>query len=180
MAKVQWSAGIDSVSGALAKPSKNGQHSCEHMLLGTHRTAPTESKNCNRLYLRKPVTYTLAQTEDAINARLRFAAVSAAIKARKADLTKLTTDQITVRVIVAIQLVHRIAEQRTVHVLRFVLRLQLGFLRWVGEDGTNGCDDFRKSFLCCRLRSRWFLGGRVTELAGCDLTGLFVHAEIDI
>ena len=63
------------------------------MLLGTHRTAPTESKNCNRLYLRKPVTYTLAQTEDAINARLRFAAVSAAIKARKADLTKLTTDQ---------------------------------------------------------------------------------------
>ena len=93
MAKVDWSAGIDSVSGALAKPSKSGQHSCTKMLLGTHRTAPTQSNKCNRLYLRKPTTYNLPQTEDAINARLRFAAVSAAIKARKADLTKLTTDQ---------------------------------------------------------------------------------------
>ena len=30
MAKVNWSAGIDSVSGALAKPGSNPQHSCEH------------------------------------------------------------------------------------------------------------------------------------------------------
>ena len=28
MAKVTYSAGIDSVSGALSKPSKSGQHSC--------------------------------------------------------------------------------------------------------------------------------------------------------
>ena len=35
MAKVEWSAGIDSVSGALAKPSKSGQHSCTKMLLAT-------------------------------------------------------------------------------------------------------------------------------------------------
>ena len=93
MAKVEWSAGIDSVSGALSKPGKNGQHSCSKMLLGTHRVAPTQSNKCNRLYLRKPVKYNLAQTEDAINARLRFAAVAAMIKARKQDLTKLTTDQ---------------------------------------------------------------------------------------
>ena len=33
MAKVEWSAGIDSVSGALSKPGKNGQHSCAKMLL---------------------------------------------------------------------------------------------------------------------------------------------------
>ena len=33
MAKVNWSAGIDSVSGALAKPGKGSQHTCEHMLL---------------------------------------------------------------------------------------------------------------------------------------------------
>ena len=50
MAKVEWSAGIDSVSGALSKPGKNGQHSCEKMLLGTHRVAATESNDCNRVY----------------------------------------------------------------------------------------------------------------------------------
>ena len=55
MAKVGWSAGIDYVSGALSKPSKNGQHSCQKMLLGTHRTAATTSNNCNRLYLRPKI-----------------------------------------------------------------------------------------------------------------------------
>ena len=55
MAKVEWSAGIDHVSGALSKPGKNGQHSCAKMLLGTHRVAATENPNCNRLYLRKKV-----------------------------------------------------------------------------------------------------------------------------
>ena len=93
MAKVEWSAGIDSVSGALAKPSKSGQHSCTKMLLGTHRVAPTTSNKCNRLYLRKPIKVNVSQTENAINARNRFTAVSQAIKARKRDLTKLTEDQ---------------------------------------------------------------------------------------
>ena len=41
MANVQWSTGIDHVSGALSKPGKNPQHSCTQMLLGTHRTAET-------------------------------------------------------------------------------------------------------------------------------------------
>ncbi len=41
MAKVQWTTGIDHVSGALSKPGKNPQHSCTQMLLGTHRTAET-------------------------------------------------------------------------------------------------------------------------------------------
>ena len=93
MAKVEWSAGIDSVSGALAKPSKSGQHSCTKMLLGTHRVAPTTSNKCNRLYLRKPIKVNVSQTENAINARNRFTAVSQAIKLRKRDLTKLTEDQ---------------------------------------------------------------------------------------
>ena len=93
MAKVEWSTGIDSVSGALAKPSKSGQHSCTKMLLGKHRVAPTTSKNCNRLYLRKPIKINVSQTELAINARNRFTAVSQAIKARKRDLSKLTDDQ---------------------------------------------------------------------------------------
>jgi hypothetical protein len=92
MAKVEWSAGIDSVSGALAKPSKSGQHSCTKMLLGTHRVAPTTSNKCNRLYLRKPIKINVSQTEDSINARLRFAAVSAAVKARRKDLSHMAQD----------------------------------------------------------------------------------------
>ena len=48
MAKVEWSTGIDSVSGALSKPSKSGQHSCTKMLLATHRIAETTSSDCNR------------------------------------------------------------------------------------------------------------------------------------
>jgi len=94
MAKVEWSAGIDSVSGALAKPSKSGQHSCTKMLLGTHRVAPTESNKCNRLYLRKPVKRSTALSEDEINNRNRFTAVSRAIKARKRDLQYLAQDQV--------------------------------------------------------------------------------------
>ena len=47
MASVTYSAGIDHVSGALSKPGKSGQHSCEKMLLATHRTAATTSNKCN-------------------------------------------------------------------------------------------------------------------------------------
>ena len=93
MAKVEWSAGIDHVSGALSKPGKNGQHSCAKMLLGTHRTAPTESSDCNRLYLRKKTTRTTPLSDDEIAARARFTAVQAMVRDRKADLTKITADQ---------------------------------------------------------------------------------------
>ena len=92
MAKVEWSAGIDSVSGALAKPGKSGQHSCTKMLLGTHRTAPTTSNKCNRLYMRKPTKINVSQTEDSINARIRFSAVSRAVKSRRKDLSKMAAD----------------------------------------------------------------------------------------
>ena len=93
MAKVNWSAGIDSVSGALSKPGSNPQHSCEKMLLGTHRVAPTTSSDCNRLYLRKKTKRSTPLTEDELAARARFRSVSRAIAARKADLSKLTADQ---------------------------------------------------------------------------------------
>jgi len=93
MAKVEWSAGIDSVSGALSKPGKNGQHTCAKMLLGTHRIAATESPDCNRLYLRKKVKRSTPLTSNELDARARFSAVSAAVKARKSDLNKITTDQ---------------------------------------------------------------------------------------
>ena len=93
MAKVEWSAGIDSVSGALSKPGKNGQHSCAKMLLGTHRTAATESKDCNRLYLRKKVERSTQPTSKELATRARFTAVAAAIKTRKADLMRVTEDE---------------------------------------------------------------------------------------
>ena len=93
MASVTYSAGIDHVSGALAKPSKSGQHSCEKMLLATHRTAATTSNKCNRLYLREPVKRNSPLSQREIQIRNRFTAVSQAIKERKADLSKLTTDQ---------------------------------------------------------------------------------------
>ena len=94
MAKVEWSAGIDSVSGALSKPGKNGQHTCAKMLLGTHRIAATESPDCNRLYLRKKVKRSTPLTSNELDARARFTAVAAAVKARKSDLNKITTDQL--------------------------------------------------------------------------------------
>ena len=97
MASVTYSAGIDHVSGALAKPSKSGQHSCEKMLLATHRTAATTSNKCNRLYLREPAKRNSPLSQREIQIRNRFTAVSQMIKARKADLSKLTTDQANFR-----------------------------------------------------------------------------------
>ena len=93
MAKVVYSAGIDHVSGALSKPSKNGQHSCEKMLLATHRVAATESSDCNRIYLRNKVERStpLSALEEA--ARLRFTEVAQAVKLRAKDLNKMTQDQ---------------------------------------------------------------------------------------
>ena len=93
MAKVEWSAGIDSVSGALAKPSKSGQHSCTKMLLGTHRVAATENPNCNRIFLRRKVKRSTAVTSDERWARTRFTAVHAAVMERRKDLSKIAADQ---------------------------------------------------------------------------------------
>ena len=93
MAKVNWSAGIDSVSGALSKPAKTGQHSCNKMLLGTHRTAATTSSKCNNLYLRKPWKRSTPLKPDEVILRARFVAVAQAVANRRKDLTKITTDQ---------------------------------------------------------------------------------------
>ena len=93
MAKVEWSAGIDSVSGALSKPGKNGQHSCAKILLGTHRVAATESKDCNRIYMRKKVERSTAPSTRELYARVRFSTVAAAVSDRSKDLSKITQDQ---------------------------------------------------------------------------------------
>ena len=93
MAKVEWSAGIDHVSGALSKPSKSGQHSCAKMLLGTHRVAATTNPDCNRLYLRKKVERSTSPGARELAARARFGAVAAAVKARSKNLSLMTSDQ---------------------------------------------------------------------------------------
>ena len=93
MAKVEWSAGIDHVSGALSKPGSSPQHSCQKMLLGTHRVAATTSSDCNRLYLRKKVKRTTPLSTKEINIRNRFRAVAAMVIERKEDLMKVTQDQ---------------------------------------------------------------------------------------
>ena len=92
MAKVEWSTGIDSVSGALSKPSKSGQHSCTKMLLGTHRTAPTTSSDCNRLFMRKKTKRSTPVTADEVAQRNRFAAVARAVVERSQDLTRMSAD----------------------------------------------------------------------------------------
>ena len=94
MAKVEWSAGIEHVSGALAKPSKDGQHSCTQMLLGTHRRAATTSDSCNRLYLRKKLTRSTMPSSNELDARERFASVAIAVNTRRKNLSLITQDQI--------------------------------------------------------------------------------------
>ena len=93
MAHVEWSAGIDAVSGALSKPSKRGQHSCNKMLLGTHRIAATTSNICTRLYLRKKVKRSTLPSQHELDIRARFAAVSRAVQARRQNLATIATDQ---------------------------------------------------------------------------------------
>ena len=96
MGKVTYTPGIEYVQGALAKAKKKDGHICGDYLIGTHRTAATQNPNCTRLYIRKGSSYerTSPLTSKELDARARFIAVAAAVKARKEDLSQITTDQI--------------------------------------------------------------------------------------
>ena len=96
MGKVTYSPGIEYVQGALAKAKKKDGHICGDYLIGTHRTAATQNPNCTRLYIRKGASYerTSPLTSQELDARARFSAVAAAVKARKEDLMNITKDQI--------------------------------------------------------------------------------------
>ena len=97
MAKVEWADAIKTVSGALVKINKKSPHAADQkMVLGTHRVAPTTSGSCSRIYLRglSAVTRSTEPSADELAARARFAAVSAAVAARRKDVTKITTDQV--------------------------------------------------------------------------------------
>ena len=95
MGKVSYAPGIEYVQGSLAKPKKVDGHNHGDYLIGTHRTAPTESQDCTRLYIRKGNAYqrTGDISENEVNARLRFSTVRAAVKARAKNLTTITADQ---------------------------------------------------------------------------------------
>ena len=96
MGKVTYSPGIEYLQGALAKGKKKDVHIGGDYLIGTHRTAATQNPNCTRLYIRKGSSYerTSPLTSKELDARARFTAVAAAVKARKEDLSQITTDQI--------------------------------------------------------------------------------------
>ena len=96
MGKVKYATGIDYVSGSLAKPKKKNGHSCGTYLLGTHRVAATQNPNCTSLYIREANVYerTTPLSSAELDARARFTAVAAAVKARKGDLSQITQDQI--------------------------------------------------------------------------------------
>ena len=96
MAKVKWAEGIEYVSGLLTKRPKAGSMHSDHCsaLLATHRVAATENPVCTRLYMVGPYKRSTPLTSNELDARARFSAVSAAVKARKSDLNNITQDQI--------------------------------------------------------------------------------------
>ena len=50
MAKAKvGAAGIEYIQGALKRPKKQNGHNHGNYLVMTHRTAPTESENCQRI-----------------------------------------------------------------------------------------------------------------------------------
>ena len=96
MAKAKvGAAGIEYIQGAMKRPKKVNGHNHGNYMVMTHRSAPTTNPNCQHVYTfdadRYDRTTPLSQREQA--ARLRFSTVAAMIKERKADLTKISTDQ---------------------------------------------------------------------------------------
>ena len=95
MAIVKWAKGIEFVSGLLSKRPKAGSMHSDHTsaLLATHRVAETTNPNCTRIYMVGEYNRSTQPSANEMAARNRFAAVRAAVKARKTNLTTLSTDQ---------------------------------------------------------------------------------------
>ena len=89
-------AGIETISGALKRPKKQDGHNHGNYLVTTHRTAASSNPNCQRIYSFEADRYdrTTPLTSQELDVRARFIAVAAAVKARKEDLSQITTDQI--------------------------------------------------------------------------------------
>ena len=95
MAEVKWMKGIEYVSGLLAKRPKKGSPHSEHSqtLLATHRKAATTNPVCTRIYAVGEYNRSTQPSSNELDARERFAAVSAMVKVRAKDLTKIDDDQ---------------------------------------------------------------------------------------
>ena len=95
MAKAKvGAAGIEYIQGALKRPKKQNGHNHGNYLVMTHRSAPTESEECQRIYSFDADRYNRSTqpSSDELNARERFKTVSGMVKARKEDLTKISAD----------------------------------------------------------------------------------------
>ena len=96
MAKAKvGAAGIEYIQGALKRPKKQDGHRHGNYLVLTHRTAPSENPNCQRIYSFGAERYerTTQPSTKELKARERFAGVAAMVTARRADLTKIVADQ---------------------------------------------------------------------------------------
>ena len=96
MAKAKvGAAGIEYIQGALKRPKKMNGHNHGNYLVATHRTAATENPNCQRLYTFDADRYkrSTQPSSHELDIRERFAAVSAMVKVRAKDLTKIDDDQ---------------------------------------------------------------------------------------
>ena len=96
MAKAKvGAAGIEYIQGSLKKPVKKDGHNHGNYLIATHRTAPTQNSECQRLYVRDSDTYkrTGDPNDNELFARERFTAVAAAVKARANNLSNIATDE---------------------------------------------------------------------------------------
>ncbi|MBR6064868.1 MAG: hypothetical protein IKP57_00410, partial [Paludibacteraceae bacterium] len=96
MAKAKvGAAGIEYIQGALKRPKKLNGHNHGNYLVATHRSAPTENPDCQRLYTFDSDRYkrTTPVTAKETKVRSRFAAVRAAVAERAGDLSKMSADQ---------------------------------------------------------------------------------------
>ena len=96
MAKAKvGAAGIEYIQGALKRPKKQNGHNHGNYLVATHRSAPTENPDCQRLYTFDSDRYkrTTPVTADEVAHRNRFGTIASAVNARAKDLSKISADQ---------------------------------------------------------------------------------------
>ncbi|MBR6167259.1 MAG: hypothetical protein IKQ50_02385 [Paludibacteraceae bacterium] len=86
---------FENISGALAKPKKKNGHKCGEYVIATHRVAETTNPNCQRVYIKPSDAYTRSTplSTKEMQAQSRFAAVSAAVKARAKSLEHAASDR---------------------------------------------------------------------------------------
>ena len=97
MAKAKvGAAGIEYIQGALKRPKKQNGHNPGNYLVATHRSAPTTSPNCQRLYTFDSERYERSTpvTPKEIQIRSKFANIASMVAERAADLSYITQDQI--------------------------------------------------------------------------------------